>query len=266
MIYLEPLHTERETNRPAFSFSGERPSPAVWYEIMLYRFLCLLYAKGILSPARYRRALPAPMRPATYFYASIEVSGCQHLRQAVQQQGGKILGDLHLYGDEHPAGSVCHKLMTRCGRGEQGVNPYRSPSGSHYFLSQSLHVMARIMGIRGSPLCRAEFITGPLWKLETFLFVQKRDISIQTSVTRGMADHLRVIMRGIDESELLRRVCFLTLKFYDVAFLSDHHKDQTVFARLDPHMFKERHTSIFLAVGGIAKQPPLGVLNPNFLR
>ncbi len=68
-----------------------------WAEDMLYRLLCILYAKGILSAARFRRVMPLRMRRAAYFYPDFQVQGCAHLRAAVQKQNGCILGDFELY-------------------------------------------------------------------------------------------------------------------------------------------------------------------------
>ena len=258
MTYLEPQHRDRAPERTAFQPSQERRGQALWYEIMLYRFLCLLYAKGMLSPARFRRALPVPMRPAIYFYGPVQVSGCRHLRAAVQKQGGKILGDFELHEEEGPAVKTVRRFTAR-GSAAPGNSLPAPLSKLNYICGPGFYIAARMAATRGSPLR----VTGAFRKFYPFLTVQKRDMSVQPAGARRIVDHLRVIMGFVDKFEFIGRACIYAIKFGDIAVLAYDHKCKPVLAGFYPHLFKKAHTPISLAVGGITKKPARRILRPN---
>ncbi len=135
--------------------SQDRVGRAVWYELILYRFLCLLYARGVLSPARFRRAVPLRFRATTYFYVPLIVPGCENLRQAVQQHGGHIIGDLELYEDtcltEPPA---CTLKEWRAVQTLKFTQTARAANSLLALWSDSLALMNTIRGSPSRP-CKA---------------------------------------------------------------------------------------------------------------
>lgn len=146
MTYCNPALPYRADFRSRPSEEEAGPLRGAWYEVMLLGLLSMLSARGVISPARYRRFLPERARRRSYVYHDIRVPGCRHLRADVRKRSGLILGDLELYEDS--------RKRERYGLAEviiAAVYPALKPGGFGCVWPQCKPVFTLWPPIRGSP-------------------------------------------------------------------------------------------------------------------
>lgn len=108
---------------------------------MVYGFFALLYAKDILSPKRFRKAMFPVQRQHSYFIDDFYVKGCKHLRADLRKKQGKILGDIDWYNTE-----------THEPQGLRGLKPKAAIAG---------HLMAVLLSCVSTPLTSGPIRASP---------------------------------------------------------------------------------------------------------
>ena len=149
MTYFNPAPPYRALHRSRPLLSPEAARGSVWLPDFLRGLLALLYAKGFLSAARLKRRAPRVSCAPCDF----KVTGCDHLRAALEEQGGQILGDL-VFHDRDPHGAYYGGGDGYCA--PQGAPVYPLFQFRELFSRCNAAIITKIwLYIRGSPILKA---------------------------------------------------------------------------------------------------------------